>query len=48
MSIDELIQLMRTCSMAEIRLRLMKLEQTKPEEYTIICKFYRTVVDDQR
>jgi hypothetical protein len=40
MSPDELIQLMRTCSMAQVRKTLEKWVEKHPEDYDLIVAFY--------
>lgn len=44
MSIDEIIQLMRTCSLAKVRKQLEKLEKKNPAAYTAIANFYKEAV----
>lgn len=40
MEIPDLIQLMRTCSIASVRKQLKALQKHNPEKYTVIVTFY--------
>lgn len=43
MSVEELIQLMRTCSLADVRKVLETIKKKNPEAYTTIKAFYTLV-----
>lgn len=44
MTIDQIIQLMRTCSLAKVRKQLEKMEKKNPEAYKAIANFYKEAV----
>lgn len=41
MSVDELIQLIRTCNLAQVRAQLEKMKEHDPESYQEVIHFYR-------
>ncbi len=45
MSVDELIQLMRTCSLAKVREQLERLKKKYPESYAVLVEFYKSVAN---
>lgn len=40
MEIDELLQLMRKCSLAQVRKQLELWKENEPDEYEIVVGFY--------
>lgn len=41
MSVDELIQLMRTCSLAKVRAELQRMKDKYPATYDEVERFYQ-------
>lgn len=51
MNIDELIQTMRQCSLAQVRAKLEQLQRLSPKRYEAVCRFYieaSSVISDHK
>lgn len=45
MTTDELIQLMRTTSLAQVRRELDRLKKTSPKKFQVIVDFYKAAAN---